>query len=261
MSSHRRKRRHSAFEWKSWMTAAVVGSVLVGGALCLPGVRAELWKGGNAVRKQAIADFGVPEADSRVLVIHLLDISGSSHNIKKAVLTQMNEVSHVPGVSAQTYIWRYADREEQIYAGVNQERLVKPALIEYYQNVPSPTAPGTNLGRALEAVEKTVVAWRQANPKSIVVLTVGTDGGVEDPDKACEVARRLVGDNVYCLVHGTLVEQRLREQITNTLRPFNAAHRLVVCNEKDFSQALQRFSDTVDQAIKQQGSAHKAQSI
>lgn len=258
MRSHRRKRR-SAFVWQPWMTFAAVGCVIIGGALCIPRVRAELANGGNAVRQQAIADFGVPETDSRVLVIRLLDNSGSSDKIKKTINAQTSVVSNIPGVSAQTYIWRYADKEELIYAGVNQDRFVKPALLEYYQNVSAPTTPGTNLGRALEAVEKVVLAWRQMNPKSIVVLTIGTDGGVEDPDKACEVAKRLVGDNVYCLVHGTLVEQRLREQITNTLRPLKAAHRLVVCNEKDFTQALGRFSEIVDQAIKQQGIAHKAQ--
>jgi len=220
-----------------------------------------LMQGGNALRKQAITDFGTPEADSRVLLLRLMDHSGSSRGVKQTIVEQVNRIAGTPSVTAHMTAWRYSLSEEVIYSGVSSERLFKPALKEYYENVTPPTTKGTHLGRALEAAERTITAWRKVNPQSVVVMTIGTDGGIEDSAKARKVAARLAQQDIYVLVHGTLVEQRLREQIINTLQPLKTARRLFVCNQKDFDQVYSQFHDTVEYAVKQKGKPHKAISI
>jgi len=249
--SRRRSRSNGApFSLQPWMIGTAVGVVLLALLASFPGVRRAVAHGRYALAKQAREDFGTPDPSVRVLVLRLLDHSGSSRNAKKDILNQIQSLAHIPPVTAETYIWRYAAREELIYNGVNKDRFVKPALRDFYENVAPPTTKGTNLGVALNAAERAVSVWKRAHPDGIVVLTIGTDGGVEDPQRARIAAGRLAGQkNVFCLVHGVLVEQRLREQITDALRPLKAAGRLYTCNRADFSQVVARFAKDVEQAI------------
>ena len=222
---------------------------LVVGLLAVPAVRAAVGTGFRSVAKQVRNDLGVPEVDGRLLVVHLLDNSGSSVGAKQDIVKQALAATRCAGIDAKTAIWRYAEVEELIHTGVNSERLLKPVLRDYYASEPPSTGRGTHLGRALEAVEAMIREWKREHPGGTVFVSIGTDGGVEDIARARTVARRLADQRVICLVHGVRVKSRLREQVTDALRPLEAARLLHVCNQGDFAQVSETAAKALRDAI------------
>jgi hypothetical protein len=181
-----------------------------------------------------------------LLYVGGLDNSGSacSWDIKKEVAWEEMKVARSLGRKpVDSLFLRFGSVPVEIFAGSSQEQTLLKALKDYYVHVPPDPQPNTYLAPVLE----TALQRAQANPKAVLLITVGTDNW-DDPGAVKEVCQRLKRRGRVCmLVHAVpihnpkkaRVQMQKREQARRSLAPLGGEARVV--SKVDFPDAVHRW--------------------
>ena len=258
----RRNKQAQRSPWGFIFGGALIGLV-VGLFIFLPSLRASAmdWIKGQVTREFGAALGVVPDTSGKILLCMELDNSGSSTRtltdargnatpyrgriadeavrLSQLVLDEGSQLT-------DTMIWRLGAEEGRIYNGVNDELRLRSLLKEQFVNFAPDPKQGSNFAPALDAAYLAFMDYKRDHPKAILVITVGTDGGVTDIVATQKAATRLAKEPVLVFVHGILPKDRLWERTQYALKPLRAAGKLFDSNLTDFDIHAQRFRKALE---------------
>lgn len=192
-----------------------------------------------------IVTSGCKPRERSFLLYAAIDNSESVTDTEREAQTMdFEEMIEQQGGRAHVLLYLFAQSEKRIYQGdpwdwLDMKDVDNKLVIQGGQA----QGKGTNWTPVLNKMIKEA----KKSPNKPLIVAMLTDGGCNDPQETKKTAKALSElPNFRCMFVGPLKSQIDRDYLSDKiLGPINSADKLIICNEYDKTQAMDRLASVM----------------